>query len=385
MHTRNSFGSLCCLTLLAAFFLFPLSAAHARKKEPPKAPPEQQQDTGFLNRSITLKGVSYKFQVYVPEQWKATQNWPIILFLHGRGERGTEGMWQTQVGLPAAVRDHPDRWPFVIVMPQVPFHHFWTDPDILNMAMAALDQSSKEFHGDPQRTYLTGLSMGGYGVWELAKKHRGKFAAIVPVAGGIFWSYAPNRWKEQQTLPAEYAARVGRTPVWMFHGLDDPVVQPKQSEMMYDVLKANSGHVRLWLYTGVRHNSWDKAYQEPELPRWLLAHRLEQIPTMNVFSEKLVIPVHPVPARVPPQTFENYIGEYKENGILMLTIFRQGDALFQKTPQGEVTELLPENATTFFYPSGSVTRLTFEKEANGQTKSLIFRDDRHEERWFKSR
>ncbi len=135
------------------------------------------QETGFLNRRVELNGVSYKFQVYLPEDYRRDDGklWPVILFLHGRGERGSEGMWQTQIGLPAEVRDHPERWPFVIVMPQCPIAAHWTDPIIMTMAMTALDQMAEEFHGDPDRTYLTGLSLGGYGAWELA--------TIIPTAG----------------------------------------------------------------------------------------------------------------------------------------------------------------------------------------------------------
>lgn len=382
MQVRHSVRSLIFLAGTVALLFSLLPATQAKKKVEPRNGP---QDTGFLNRTVSVKGKSYRYEIYVPEQWKPTQNWPIILFLHGMGERGSEGLWQTQVGLPMAVRDHPERWPFLIVMPQVPFHSHWTDPDMMTMAMTALDQSVREFHGDPERTYLTGLSMGAYGVWEIARKYPGRFAAIAPVSGGIFWSYAPSRWKQEQTLPGEYAARVGRTPIWMFHGLDDPVVLPKQSEIMYDRLKASGGHVRLWLYTGVRHNCWDRAYQNPELPHWLLAHDLEHLASTKPFSERIVIPVHPVPAHINPSIYDDYVGDYRENGVLMVTIFRQGDVLFQKNPQGEVTELLPENATTFFYPSGSVTRLIFEKDSSGQTRSLLFRDDRHEERWSKAR
>jgi predicted esterase len=380
ISARSPFFLLCTAALLLSFS----SIAHAGKHKSvePRVVP---QDTGFLNRTVTRKGATYRYQIYVPEQWKPTQSWPIILFLHGRGERGSEGLWQTQVGLPMAVRDHPDRWPFLIVMPQVPFHHYWTDPEMQKMAMDALDQSTREFHGDPERTYLTGLSMGAYGVWELARTYRGRFAAIAPVSGGIFWSYAPSRWKEEQTLPTEYASRIGHTPVWIFHGLDDPVVQPKQAEIMYEALKASGGHVRLWLYSGVRHNSWDRVYQNPELPRWLLSHRLDQVASTPPLAERIVVPVHPSPAHVNPSILDAYVGDYRDNGILMLTIFRQGEVLFQKNPQGEVTELLAENATTFFYPSGSSTRLTFEKDSSGQVKSLLFRDDRHEERWLKGR
>jgi acetyl esterase/lipase len=96
--------------------------AHAIAGRTHSPRPEDVQETGFLNRKIELHGATYRYQVYLPEEWRRNDHkqWPVILFLHGRGERGSEGMWQTQIGLPAAVRDHPERWPFVIVMPQCP-------------------------------------------------------------------------------------------------------------------------------------------------------------------------------------------------------------------------------------------------------------------------
>ncbi|HVJ08765.1 MAG TPA: alpha/beta hydrolase-fold protein [Acidisarcina sp.] len=343
-------------------------------------------DTGFLNRRIVFRGTTYKFQVYVPEQWSSSQRWPVILFLHGRGERGSDGLDQTQVGLPAAIRAHPERWPFVVVMPQVPFnHHWWTDPDMMEMAMAALRAESGEFNGDPQRTYLTGLSMGGYGTWELAKTYRGVFAAIVPISGGVYWSYAPpQRWRDT-SLPAEYASRIGRTPVWMFHGTEDTVVSPKQSVLLYEALKASGGCVRLWEYVGVKHSAWDKGYAEPELPRWLLAHRLADIAHTEPLAERLLIPSQPTPARINPAIYDAYVGEYRDENVVMVTIFRQGDSLFQKNGHGEVTELQPESPTTFFYPWGGSTRLCFEKDATGQIRGLLYRDDRHEEHWTRAR
>ena len=163
------------------------------------------------------------------------------------------------------------------------------------MAMAALDQETAEFHGDPDRTYLTGLSLGGYGAWELARLYPHRWAAIAIAAGGIFWSYAPDRWHQASTLPAEYAQAVGRTPIWLFHGSDDPVVPPRESEIMFEAVKAAGGHIRLWIYQGLTHDCWTRAYNEPELPRWLLSHRLaakpDEIPAG--LAEREVIPRHP--------------------------------------------------------------------------------------------
>jgi poly(3-hydroxybutyrate) depolymerase len=356
---------------LVALFSLPAFARH--------------QDTGFLNRAIMVGGAQHRYQVYVPEGWNDHQRWPVILFLHGSGERGSDGMDQTQIGLPASIRSHPDRWPFVVVMPQVPFHHHhWTDPDMMQMAVAALDAGIKEFHGDPQRIYITGLSLGGYGTWEIAKNWPRKFAAVVPVCGGIFWSYAPDRWHDTD-LPEEYAHAIGRTPVWIFHGAEDPVVIPRQAELMYAAIKANTGHVRFWEYAGVRHNAWDKAYADPDLPRWLLSHSLGQIATLQPDAERVLVPVHPVPAKVNPAIYDAYLGEYEDQGIVQTTITRHGDTLYAKSRVGESNELFPENPTTFFYASGSPTRLIFQKDASGEVRGLVFRDDRHEEFWERKR
>jgi len=353
------------------------------------------QETGFLNRKIEIHGITYRFQVYLPEEWRRSDHsdeqrqWPILLFLHGRGERGSEGMWQTQIGLPQAVRDHPERWPFLIVMPQCPLGSYWTDPEMLNMAMATLDQETAEFHADPDRTYLSGLSMGGYGAWELARLHPNRWAAVAIAAGGIFWSYAPERWQQSSVLPGEYARAVGRTPLWLFHGSDDNVVPVRQSELMYEAFKASGGRIRLWLYQGLKHDCWTRAFGEPELPRWLLNHRFD--PRTNAkqeqtaYSERLVLPLHPPAIKLSVNQLDAFAGEYRDaRGHPVVTLFRQGDLLYEKNQQGEVYELAAESSSTLFYPNGSsLTRIAVERDAQGRVAALTLRDDRHEERWEK--
>jgi hypothetical protein len=293
-------------------------------------------------------------------------------------------MWQTQIGLAQQLRDHPERWPFIVVMPQCPIRHFWTDPEMLQMAMAALDQESKEFHADPDRTYLTGLSLGGYGAWELARDYPHKWAAVALIATGIFWSYAPERWHEISTLPAEYARRVGRTPIWLFHGTDDTTVVPRQSEVMFEALKAEQGHVRLWDYQGLHHDCWTRAFNEQELPRWLLAHKLSQVAQLPPLADRTIIPLHPVALKLPVSLLDTYVGEYRDqSNVLVATIQRQGEQLFLKNAQGDVMEIQAESVTTFFYPTGSLTRLTFEHDSTGRVMAIQYRDDRHEELWEK--
>ena len=387
------------LIWVALAWLMCSGAARAAIQRPHQDPP---QDTGFLNRSIQVHGVTYHFQVYLPEDYRHEEHrlWPIILFLHGRGERGAEGMWQTQIGLPAAVRDHPERWPFIIVIPQCPFNAFWTDPASLEMAMATLDRETAEFDGDPERTYLTGLSMGGYGSWELARMYPHRWAAVAIASGGIFWSYAPERWEKAATLPAEYAHAVGRTPIWLFHGTDDGIVKIRQAELMYEAVKAAGGRIRLWVYQGLRHDSWTRAYGEPELPRWLLEHRLPTPPQPPKpghapvkenepppFAERLVIPLHPAAARLTQAQVDNLTGEYLEApGVPAITVFWQGDRLWGRDRYGDIAELAAQSPTELFYPTGSIiTRLIAERGADGRIIALILHDDRHEERWEKRR
>jgi dienelactone hydrolase len=361
--------------------------AHANAAGGNRHRQELPQETGFLNRRVELNGVSYRFQVYLPEDYRRDDGklWPVILFLHGRGERGSEGMWQTQVGLPQEVRDHPERWPFVIVMPQCPIPAHWTDPAMVTMAMAALDRETEEFHGDPDRTYLTGLSLGGYGAWELARLYPHRWAAITIAAAGIFWSYAPDRWQQASTLTAEYAQAVGRTPIWLFHGSDDAVVPPRQSEMMFDAVKAAGGHIRLWIYQGLNHDCWTRAYNEPELPRWLLSHRLAARSDANPsLAEREVVPRHPPAVKLQQAVLDAIAGEYREPDGHTLTIYRQGEDLFEKDQYGTVLPLAAESASELFYPNGSsFTRLVVERDREGKVTAIVFHDDRHEERWEK--
>src|ERR1035437_1162235 len=272
-------------------------------------------------------------------------------------------------------------------MPQCPQSKYWTDAETLTMAIAALDQETAEFHCHPERTYLTGLSLGGYGAWELARRYPRRWAAIAIAASGVFWTYAPERWQELATLPAEYARALGRTPVWLFHGSDDNVVTPRQSELMFEAFKAAGGHVRLWVFQGLKHDCWTRAFNEPELPRWLLAHHKEAKrgagPELPALAERLLIPLHPPVIKLAPAVLDSLAGEYRDTrGRLAATLFRQGDRLFEKNPRGETAELAAESPAIFFYPNGaSGDRLTFERDAQGHVTVAVFRDDRHEERW----
>jgi len=230
-------------------------------------------DTGFLDRTVTVAGTQYKYQVFVPENWTSKKKWPVILFLHGAGERGEDGLVQTEVGMGRAVRINRSRFPAVIVIPQCRKEIWWSQTPMDDLAMKALEVATKEFHGDHQRTYLTGLSMGGYGTWHLAGKYPGKFAAIVPICGGVLRPDVSRQQSPDDTKPYTDAAnKIGKDiPVWIFHGGADDSVPVAESQRMASAMKALGGEVHYTEYPGVGHNSWDDAYAEGELFTWMFS------------------------------------------------------------------------------------------------------------------
>jgi predicted peptidase len=243
-------------------------------------PAVQAKQSGFLHRTVDVSGVSYKYQVFVPDNFTPDKKWPVILFLHGAGERGSDGEGQTAIGLPARLRLDP-RFPAVVVMPQCERGAWWGDPKMEAQAFGALDAAMKEFKGDPQRLYLTGLSMGGYGAWAFAYKYPDRFAAVTPVCGGVVGSrrfMTPPDWHPLARAPEdpyqETASHLTKVPIWAFHGASDPVVPVTESRKLTEAIKAGGGNVRYTEYPGVGHNSWDRAYAEEELFRWMLAQRL---------------------------------------------------------------------------------------------------------------
>ena len=236
----------------------------------------RKRETGFLDRTLSIRGVTYKYQVFVPNNWSSNQKWPIILFLHGVGERGTDGLIQTQVGIATAIRNDRSRFPALVVLPQCLKEHRWTDPDMEELSLSALGEASREFKGDPKRTYLTGLSMGSYGSWALAARYPNKFAAVVPICGGILTPDDARKQPDSDRIPyLEAAKKIGtKLPIWVFHGDADPDVPVSESRHMVEALKADGADVHYTEYPGVGHKSWDKAYAEPELMTWLLSKSL---------------------------------------------------------------------------------------------------------------
>lgn len=237
----------------------------------------QRAETGFLDRVVTVAGRSYHYQVYVPADYSSQAEWPVILFLHGAGERGTDGLLQTTVGLGPAIRSAPKRYPAIAVFPQAPPDSQWVGAPA-EAAVGALTRTMTEFHGDPSRVYLTGLSMGGHGTWYLAYRHPELFAAVAPICGWVpdlpqFRGSVPVVPQDSgDALPA-LARRLAKTPIWIFHGEMDPVVPAGGSREPAAALRAASAEVRYTEYLGLGHNSWDATYGSDEFARWLFSQR----------------------------------------------------------------------------------------------------------------
>ena len=197
---------------------------------------------------------------YLPRLYGSAPNqkWPVILFLHGAGERGSNLDLIYKHGIPK-VAETLDL-PFVALSPQCPLNHWWSDfipvlDDLIAQVQTTLDI-------DPQRVYLTGLSMGGFGAWHLAVEHPERFAAVAPICGGGAWAYGVR----------ERIGAIKDIPAWVFHGGADDVVPLWESQVMVDALKGCGGDVRLTVYPGVGHDSWSETYLNPALYEWFLNH-----------------------------------------------------------------------------------------------------------------
>lgn len=231
----------------------------------------------FVDREISVDGSVHRYQVFVPSRAAGGRQPPVVLFLHGSGERGDDNRKQAAVGLGPYVKGRMTTFPAIVVFPQSPENASW-DGATARMALAALDAATHEFHGDPDRTYLTGMSRGGYGVFELALMQPTRFAALVPVCGGVT---APRPASDLHVLAVEdstdpfaaVANRLASVPVWLFHGARDDVVAPAQSRRMYAALQAAGADVRYTEFPDANHNAWDPTYATPELWEWLFAQR----------------------------------------------------------------------------------------------------------------
>jgi predicted peptidase len=208
-----------------------------------------QQNKEFKN------DMSLKYLLYLPKDYSKTgEKWPLIIFLHGAGERGND-LNKVKVHGIAKMLETRDGFPFVVISPQCPENGWWTD--YLPSLKALIDEVKKEYNIDESRIYMTGLSMGGFGTWTMAERYPNLFAAIAPICGG----------------GEAFLAKYIKAPVWAFHGAKDDIVPLQRSQEMVDAVKANGREVKFTVYPELMHNSWDAAYADEELYKWFLSHK----------------------------------------------------------------------------------------------------------------
>ena len=220
----------------------------------PKAP-------GFHLRTLEGSEGDYRYSVFVPEGYDGAKPFPVVLFLHGSGERGTDGVTPAQVGLGPIIAADPSAHPYIAVFPQA--RASWqADTADAALALRALDEVMADYKAEPSRVVLTGLSMGGRGTWSIGTAHPERFSALVPICGpGEVESLEPIRG----------------IPTWVFVGDMDRPTTLGALRATARTLRDLGAPVRYTEYRGVGHNSWDRAYSEPELVDWMLRpHRLSQ-------------------------------------------------------------------------------------------------------------
>lgn len=205
---------------------------------------------------VIQKKVTQEYLVYLPDAYEkdSTAKFPLIIFLHGAGERGDD-VQQVRVHGPIGYAEKQKDFPFIIAAPQCPTDGWWEPTPV----MALLDEMKENYRVDADRVYLTGLSMGGFGTWSSALEYPDLFAAIAPICG----KGNPNE-----------AGRIKDVPTWAFHGAKDEVVPLSGSTDMINAMKNRGGNPKLTVYPEAGHDSWTESYNNPELYKWFLQHRL---------------------------------------------------------------------------------------------------------------
>ena len=217
----------------------------------------QQTQTAHQFKGQQIIPAAYQYLLFIPDNQAAARNgkFPMIIFLHGAGERGTDIEKVKVHGPPKLVETEKD-FPFIVLSPQCPARERWRPHQLA----ALIDEVISKHPVDPDRLYLTGLSMGGYGSWDLSQAYPDKFAAVAPVCGGN----DINSWM---------AEKIKHLPIWVFHGALDSVVPVGQSAMIVRALKALEAEVRFTVYPEAGHDSWTETYDNPALYEWFLKHR----------------------------------------------------------------------------------------------------------------
>ncbi len=206
-----------------------------------------------MNEQLFTEQPGYHYILFSSEEASASEKkWPLIVFLHGAGERGNDLNLVKKQALPRMLGTRRT-FPFIVIAPQCPSNAYWSP----SMIEELIPQAASLYSIDQDRIYLTGISMGGYGTWMTAIDFPDRFAAIAPICGG----------GDPGTVSA-----IVRVPVWAFHGAKDPLVPVSESEMMVNALKRAGGNVKFTVYPEGGHDVWTETYDNEGLYQWFLTH-----------------------------------------------------------------------------------------------------------------
>ena len=222
------------------------------------AEPGQQTSGSFV--AAIDKPISYDYLIYLPENYTGRdKKFPLMLFLHGAGERGDNLELVKQHG-PPKLAAAGKSFPFIVVSPQCPENEIW-DAEVLLRLVRSIEN---QYRVDSGRIYVTGLSMGGFGTWSLIARAPEKFAAAAPVCGGgNFIEFVLGSKETKDALKS--------LPIWVFHGGADGVVKVSEAYRMVSLLERGAREIKLKVYPGVGHNSWTETYNNPALYEWFLS------------------------------------------------------------------------------------------------------------------
>jgi predicted peptidase len=225
------------------------------------APPAPGDAPGsFVAKTLTVRGETFHYSVYLPPGYRRGRAWPVILALHGAGSRGTDGLRPREQSLAEAARQHPERYPAVLVLPQCPPDRDWSG-EVADFALEALERTVVDYGGDRQQVYLAGQSMGARGALLLAARSPERFAAVVAVAG-------------RQPADRSAVARLKGLPLWLWHGDADAVAPVSESRSLVQALKAaGSSTVRYTELSGLGHEIFDTVYLDEAVSTWLFTQR----------------------------------------------------------------------------------------------------------------
>ena len=213
--------------------------------------------THYFNAK-TDKELDLQYALYLPNDYPDTgEMYPLVLFLHGAGERGDNLDLVKIHGIPKLI-DDGNSFPFITISPQCPDEGYWDRPEYVRSLISLIKEIMKTYAVDKTRIYGTGLSMGGLGTLAIAIKEPGLFAAIISVCGGA---------------DLKKIVRINQLPIWLFHGDADSVIPVENSLSIYDALKPINKHVFLTVYKGVGHDSWTETYENKAVYEWLLTYR----------------------------------------------------------------------------------------------------------------